>query len=44
MLSLTNVKTNGSFIVLILCPGNKLDGLKEKVGSNLNFKKMCVLL
>ena len=44
MLSLTNVKTNGSFIVLILCPGNKLDGLKEKAESNLNLKKLCVLL
>lgn len=34
------MKTNGSFIVLILCQGNKLDGHKEKVGSNLN-KVMC---
>lgn len=44
MLSLMNVETNGSFIVLILCPGNKLDGHKEKVGSNLNEKVVCVLL
>lgn len=37
------VKTNESFIVLILCPGNKLDGHKEKVGS-FELKKLCVLL
>lgn len=36
MLSLMNVKTNGIFIVLILCPGNKLDGHKEKIGLSLD--------
>lgn len=35
-----NMKTNGSFIVLILHQGNKLDVHKKKVGSNLN-KAMC---
>lgn len=29
MFSLMNVKTNGVFIVLILCLGNELEGYKE---------------
>lgn len=41
MVSLRNVKTNGNFIVLIMSPGNKVDGRKGKVRSNVNKKGVC---